>query len=355
MRLSFFLALNFVLISTAVLQAKSKLNEEPSEEIKWLRRAEEQTNLRTLEAKPFHLLVKFHAYPGMEFLPKEKQQIMTGDGTYEETWMGLHRWRREINFGAYHAVETDSGRARKMQASSDYEPVRVLMLLDSLLFPVDKNMTWPNPDAPHINWKTKRNSVPSSDKTRMIDFVQIYHSLASEECGYISSYLFLPDGTLVQRNDFGLAYGWQDQVRFGEKIAARHISIQAGGRDLVQADVTIEPAGDTSDELFDQPVAPAEPGMTLRPIHWGDARNPEIDHQGVVYGSRLSYLSVSEVYTRKGEIRELEMVDSSDLKSTKLEFNEGIRHARILRPPMIDNSPCEIFMKDAFVYQSCQH
>jgi hypothetical protein len=348
-----------ILLSASSLHAKNKGLEEPTEELKWLQRAEEQTNLRSPGAKPFHLFVKFHAFPGMELVPDKKRQIITGDGTYEETWMDLHRWRREVIFGAYHAVETDSGQARKMQANSDYEPVRVLMLLEALLFPVPKNVAWPNREDPALNWKMKRSSVPSADQTHIIDFVQLYWSRDAQECGYYFSYLFLPDGILVQRNDQGLAFGWQDQIHYGEKTSARHISVQAAGRDLLTAQVAIEPVGTPSAELFDQPGNPAEPGMTLRPIHRGEARAPGTDSQGSGIGYGPSYLTTGQVVTSQGEVRELEVIDSSDHDIFKPSNSKDIldmeRHFRFYRPAMIDNSPCEMFMNIAAIISSCQH
>jgi hypothetical protein len=340
-----------ILLSASLLHAKNKGNEEPTEEQKWLQRAEEQTNLRTPGAKPFHLRVKFHAYPGMELVPDNKRQIITGDGTYEETWMDLHRWHREVTFGTYHAVETDSGVARKMQASSDYEPVRVLMLLESLLFPVPKNVAWPDRKDTPLNWKLKKGSVPSADQTHTIDFVKVERK---EACGYYFYYLFLPDGMLVQRNDQGLAFDWQDQMSYGDKIMAHHISVQAGGRVLVKAEVTIEPAGYPTVELFDQPGNPAVPGNTMRPFHRGEVRGPESHGFRSFIGNSPSYLTWGEVVTRQGEVKEIEVIDSSDLSNVHaiLDMWRGFRWDS---PAMIDNSPSEIFFNRAFRMQGCRN
>ncbi len=338
-----------IFLFTALLQAKNKGFEEPTEEQKWLQRAEEQTNLRTLGAKPFHMLVKFHAYPGLELVPDNKRQIITGDGTYEETWLDLHHWRREVTFGAYHAVEIDSGLARKMQASSDYEPVRVLMLMEALLFPVPKNVAWPNPSDIPLNWKMKKNSVPSADHTHSIDFVKIERTA---ECKYYFSFLFLSDGLLVQRNDQGLAFGWLDQVRFGDKNVARHILVEAGGRDLLKAEVVIDPAVNPSAEIFDMPGNPAEPGMTLRPFHLGEVRGLLTDSQGSSIGSPPSYLTYGRVVTREGDIREMEVFDTSELANAKL-FFDVFKNFYFYRPAMIDNSPCEILLNSASYLQGC--
>jgi hypothetical protein len=109
---------------------------DPKDAVGWFQRANDQMNLRALNSDPFHMKVKFTALPGLELLQKrEKPHIITGDGAYEETWMGPHHWRREVTFGGYHAVEVESPQGRKMQYSSDYEPSRVLMLLDALFSP----------------------------------------------------------------------------------------------------------------------------------------------------------------------------------------------------------------------------
>ena len=283
-------------------------------------------------------------------MPDNKRQIITGDGTYKETWLDLHRWRREVTFGDYHAVETDSGVARKMQASSDYEPVRILMLLEALLFPVPKDVAWPFPKGPQLNWKMKRSSVPSADQTHTIDFVTIERI---NECGYYYSYIFLPNGLLLQRYDEGLAFHWQDQMHYGDKVVARHISIQAGGRDLITAEVIIEPASVPSAELFDQPGNPAEPGMTLRPIHRGEARLPESDSRETGFGDNPSYLTDGEVITRQGVPRELEVIDASDPSKAKLSLYLFRRFR--YRPATIDNSPCEMFMYMEVITPFCQH
>jgi hypothetical protein len=338
-----------ILLSASLLHAKNKGVAQPTEELKWLQRAEEQMNLRTQGAKPFHLLVKFHAYPGMELVPDKKRQIITGDGTYEETWLDLHRWRREVTFGAYHAVETDSGQARKMQASSDYEPVRVLMLLEALLFPVPKNVAWPNREDSALNWKMKRSSIPSADQTHTIDFVKLERMI---ECGYYYSYLFLPDGLLLQRNDQGLAFDWQNQMHYGDKIVARHISVQAGGRDLLTAEITIDPVSIPVPELFDLSVSAAEPGMTLRPIHTEEVRGPEINTRGVSFGSFPKYLTFGQVVTRHGEIRETELFDTNDLPKASDILNMFRRYS-IYHTAMFDNSSCEIFLNNSANLPGC--
>ena len=93
---------------------------EPKTSAEWFQRASDIMNLRLPGSAPFHMRITFHASPGMELLSfKEKPEIVTGDGVYEETWLALHQWRREVTLAGYHAIEEESGGGRKMQASSD--------------------------------------------------------------------------------------------------------------------------------------------------------------------------------------------------------------------------------------------
>ena len=58
---------------------------EPKTAIEWFQRASDQMNIRLPGSAPFHMTVKFQAFPGEELLGiKEKSQIMVGDGVYEE-------------------------------------------------------------------------------------------------------------------------------------------------------------------------------------------------------------------------------------------------------------------------------
>src|ERR1035437_6846742 len=73
---------------------------DPKDATGWFQRASEQMNLRGPGATPFHMKVVFDALPGLELLgKKEKAQIMTGEGVYEEAWISPHQWRRAVTLG----------------------------------------------------------------------------------------------------------------------------------------------------------------------------------------------------------------------------------------------------------------
>lgn len=90
------------------------LASEPKSSIDWFQRASDQMNIRLPGAAAFQMTVKFHGYPGEEFLGVgQRPEIVTGDGVYKETWVAPHQWRREITFAGYHAVEVESDKGAR--------------------------------------------------------------------------------------------------------------------------------------------------------------------------------------------------------------------------------------------------
>jgi len=58
-----------------------------------------------------------------------------------------------------------------------------------------------------------------------------------------------------------------------EKLVPRHLEVTAGGtRDLLTADVVINPINGVDAASLELSGAAADPGMTLRPLHWYDGR-----------------------------------------------------------------------------------
>ncbi|HUA15243.1 MAG TPA: hypothetical protein VMG31_08085 [Verrucomicrobiae bacterium] len=110
----------------ATLACSAAAAKEPRESAtQWFQRASNQMDLRAYGSHPFHMKVVFHGFPGVVLSKKDSDQIISGDGTYEETWMAPAQWKREVTFGGYHAIEVESAAGRKMQATPDYEPSRV--------------------------------------------------------------------------------------------------------------------------------------------------------------------------------------------------------------------------------------
>jgi len=329
-----------LLLAALVFSAAAQAGKDPKTATEWFQRANDQTNLRATGSTPFHMKVTFHALPGLVLDKEESSQIISGDGTYEETWVAPKRWRREVTLGSYHAIEVQSETVRKMQASSDYEPSRVLMLLEALLYPIPRDLSSPLLSEGHPKWKIENGGVGG------LSYVKI--SRTSGMGDVLHAYLFLPNGGLVQSIEFGIVTSWQKQMAFGGEVVPRHFGVQGGGtQDLLTADVTVEPAGTVEAAAFELPGEPAEAGMTLRPIHAYED-NVSIPNKTYSWSSTDSASFrgiVRQILDRHGVIREVEILYSPTA-------NAGAAAAQILHlfsgdkfhPAKIDNSPCEIVL-----------
>lgn len=233
----------FVVLSVALPIGNQTTDGDPKDATGWFIRARDLFNLRAPDAAPFHMRVQFHAYPGIEV--QKKTEIVAGDGTYDEVWMSPRQWRREVTLNGYHAVEVQSERQRRMQATSDYEPSRVLMLMEALLDPVPRNLIEPDLNDIPLGWKLEHRTAGT------LAFVSIsrHWTIPSNTFGF--GYLMLPGGMLVQSDQAGLATGWQDEVNFAGKAAPRRITVRAGDRVLLSADVTVQASGAVAPATFE--------------------------------------------------------------------------------------------------------
>lgn len=300
--------------------------------------------LRMPGSAPFHLRVTFHANAGEEMLGmKEKSYFITGDGVYDEIWLEPHKWRREVTLSSYHAIETETGGLRRMQTSSDYEPSRIWMLLDSLYNPIPRVFTTKQ-FHDGSGWKVEHVSSGS------LALVRLSKSSSSQRANYTNSYYFMPgSGELAMSNSDNLITIWSDDAVFDGKIVPRGLTIRCVDKDLLTAHVVIEPAGLVDEAKLALPGPAAEPGMTLRPLHWYEVRLPD-------YSDSWSYMKPSSASSgpeqafamigmmdRKGNFRELEILAGPSPEEAR---------ARILHyrgehgnPATIDGSPGEFQMK----------
>lgn len=316
---------------------------EPQTVRDWFARASELMNPRTPGATPFHLKVTFHAFPGEELLgPKEKPSIITGDGIYEETWLSVHQWRRETTFAGYHAVEIDSGGVRRMQSSSDYEPGRLLLLLSDLFVPIPRTLISAEyQDSEHWEQKGKWEIEPV--KSGEVPLVRVGRRQLEGASTIRDTFFFYHNGFLALRNDWGLVFFHEGATSFAGKAFAKRISIRAGERELVSADVTVEPA--QADAVsFDLPVERAEPGNTLLPIQYYQVRKLERAHfswDGQVNSAEVPNFSLQMVRDRSGRFREAELLYSSNVDTYLRYLMPHLRQDRA-RPAEIDGSPCQM-------------
>src|ERR1035437_8494412 len=258
---------------------------EPNSSMEWFQRASDETSLRMPGSAPFHIKVTFHAFAGEEMLgAKQKSDFITGEGAYEETWLGGHQWRRGGTLGG--------------------------------------------------------------DSTGDFSLVRLSKSMGSQRADYTDSYYFLPRGLLALINDAGLVTSWADYVAFAGKAVARSLAIKAGDRDLLTANISIEPPGQTDPAVFDLPGGAAEPGMTLRPLLYNDVRLPDLSESYSWMSRNLGpgpVYSLSGVMDRHGRNRELEVILAPSAKDAEIFINllRGDHH----KPATIDGSPCEFIMQ----------
>ncbi|MGP0021003.1 MAG: hypothetical protein ACLPHP_20710 [Candidatus Sulfotelmatobacter sp.] len=321
-----------------LLAAAERGDNDPKNATEWFQRADDQMNLRMPGSTPFHMKVTFHALPGLVLDKEKSSRIISGDGTYEETWVAPRRWRREVTLDSYHAIEVMNESARKMQASSDYEPSRVLMLLEALLYPVPRDLSSPFLSEAHPKWKIESGAAHN------ISYVKISHTSGLHDIAH--AYLFLPRGFLVQSVEVGLVTSWQEQTIFGGKVVPGHFDIQGGTRNLLNADVMIEPAGTVDPAAFELPGEPAEPGMTLRPMHGYDSGISIPNTSYSIAGSEGFRGIIRQILDRHGVTREVEVLDSPspDAAEALLRLIRGDR----FHPATTDKSPCEIAIWKSF-------
>jgi hypothetical protein len=300
----------------------------------WFEHAHTLMSIREPGGAPFRMKVTFHGYPGIDFSKEGKSKINTGDGTYEEIWLSPEMWRREVIFPGYHAVEVEADGARRYQSDSDYEPSRVLMMLDALLYPVPINWFSPEYKDSAEDWKIEH----------LMAGTMPYVALTHRERGMNSdwfyfSYAFLPSGILVYSNYLGLVTRWDKGVVFAGKLVPLHFEIQAMKQTLLTADVTITQAGKVDTKLFDLVGPPASPGMTMRPFHMFEIRRAEYyDPLSLVPGPSAAGV-IREIIDRKGQVREAEVIDGPAPGNNENLLND-MRTKRFY-PAKVDGDACE--------------
>jgi hypothetical protein len=306
----------------------------------WFTEANARMSLRSPGTAGFHLHVDFHARGGEELLTKgEQSSIATGDGTYDEIWLEPHKWRREVVFGKYHAIEIDSGGSRKLQSSLDYEPSRVIMLLDALLSPVPKALA-SREFGKGSGWAT--DHLESGG----LKVVRLSKSSGSQRAEYSDSFYFDQEsGDLMMSNLQGLITIWSQSIAFGDKVCPQSIVIRNGEQELVNAKVMIDAARDGDAAEFSLDAAPATPGRTLRPLHASEARMPELSGAFSYIVGELGpapVFSMTGILDRYGRFEELEILVAPNAASAA----KIMRHFRDLhtKPPTIDGDVCQVRM-----------
>jgi hypothetical protein len=311
-------------------------------------------NIRMPGSASFHMKVLFHAFPGMEYLGKgEEPKIITGDGVYEETWVAPHLWRREVTFGDYHAVEVESDHGRKMWASTDYEPSRLMMLLDPLLDPIPRYLVSREGQHSAIakGWHIDHLANEGASMVR----IARGERAASGE--FTDAFYFSPRGILLLEDRFGLTTAWSNGTTFADKIVFTRIVVSAGERTLLAADATIAPGGQADPGEFELEGGSSDAGKTLRPLRFIEVEHGPIllSAEPVWPGADHSALSIYGGLDRTGKFREVELIVSVNPGADKdlRQLMEDFRESR-WRPVEIDGYACQTLMYVLYVREGQQ-
>jgi hypothetical protein len=330
-------------VAQSVTATKSGLAE-PKRSQDWFRRASDRMTLRSPGSHPFHLRVRFHAYAGEELLaPGEKTQFIAGDGTYDETWLEPHHWRREVTLADYHAVEAESNGTRKMNSSSDYEPSRVLMLVDYLFTPIGEDLT--NGSLRAMNWKIDHVSSGALGLVRLSTVMT-----ANQRAKYSDSYYFFPNGDLAMKNVGGVVAAWSDAFAYEGRAVPKRLTIKCGERELLTADISVESVDHMELASFDLAGGAADPGMTLRKLQGSEVKIPDLlPLMGAIAALRspATAFFATGIVDRSGAFREVEVLLAPDLTNA-VAIIHALRATRG-KPATVSHTPCEYVMHWQFL------
>lgn len=331
----------------------------PKAPIDLFRQADNLTNIRMPGSAPFHMKVTFHAFPGIDFSKPGKSTIVTGDGTYDEIWISPETWRREVTLDTYHAVEIRADGVRKFQATSDYEPSRIMMLLGALLDPIPRAVLEPELYEDHSHWRVEHLT------TGAIPWVRISTKYGlGRGASEARAYDFLPNGTLVRREDeyTELLTSWDGDGAFGGKLVPRHLSVQGSGlgRFMVTAEVAVQALHPVDHSIAQLQGEPADPGTTMRPLTEmdnGGAASPihlEPPPPGFDHYPADVRTTVIAAIDRQGKPHEVELSaihidgqrprpeDMDVVSATAQRMVDVFRKDRF-HPALIDGSPCQVY------------
>ncbi len=127
----------------------------------------------------------------------------------------------------------------------------------------------------------------------------------------------------------------------------------AENRNLLTAEVTIEPEPQTDPAQFDLPTGFAEPGQTMRPIQYFEIKQPrELSPTPDWSAAGISAITALGVIDRTGVYRELEVLltTTQDFRDKNGDLSDQGREDKVLMdgfrasrwaPAEIDGSPCE--------------
>jgi hypothetical protein len=262
----------------------------------YLQRAEKVTNIRATGSTPFHVKVHFVASGNVEF---------TGEGDYEEIWLAPDKWRREVSFGTYHAVETQETSKHTFQASSDYEPKRLLLFMRMIAPRTMEDPPITTGDTDHFEWKVEpgANRLVHNPSTALAPLTSIDFNLDGSPSKL--------SGSAETR--------WSDYVEFSGKAVARTIGLTNATGPLLNINVVQLDAVKANTALLTNSAPETDATMTIMPFGRGFAMPPKLTHAqhpqfpiGLDGIGLAGFVVVDFAVDRRGAAREVEALYASE-------------------------------------------
>jgi TonB family protein len=206
--------------------------------------------LSDLEASgiPFHLKATYVASGDAEF---------TGNGTYEEWWQSKDLWRKEATLGDYKYVETEYGGKNSVYGSSDYIPLRLRQMLQTVVIRIA-------PEAGSTsNWKLKHKKLNGVDFSVLSSEVLCGTGRSKVKC--VTDYYFTSQGLLRIRLKASVEAVYNGFQEFRGFEIPRAIVVGGGNGEILTISITsLEPLSPTeSGSLQSAAPPPNLPSMRL--------------------------------------------------------------------------------------------
>jgi Gram-negative bacterial TonB protein C-terminal len=237
------IARSLLLVGLALVISQASNAENKQEEgEKLIRQADDISNLRSADARPFRLTATFRLLG---------DGAATGEGTYTEIWGSPGRWRRESVLGTFHRTEVGDEKTRWFLDSSEEVPGKAGQL-GSLMH------IWEH-QYPTIKVAAIRDENVRGVQARCIE---VRGSLGKETlCVDVRSGVLLqrkiPTLWVGKKSEYSCDYGEYEQ--FADRMYPHHIRCTEGihqGIDVRVLELTNVPSLESS--LFDRPIGAKE-------------------------------------------------------------------------------------------------
>ncbi len=288
--------------------------------------------VREKDALPFELKGHFVATGTPE---------STGQGTYDEIWLSPEKWRKEINFGAFHLVLVHKENITYQLTPDDYEPAAVIDLQNEVL--------------PTISFTTQKlngkDLEMGTTKLGKIETVRIgygEHKGNKINLPDNAAYFLASDGNLFLRTrDFTVTTYTRGGMLAGKFALLDFNETQGNEKFLDFKTDSLVANPKTEDKIFDVPdgakrvpfggvVSVASGMMAAHALAAAQPHYPEDARARHVTGTVI----LAAIIDKEGNVRDLRVLTSPD-SSLSAAAKDGVSKWRY-SPTTFDGQPVEV-------------